>query len=104
MSRYNNTRITKYLNTSTGDSSYVKGTKNTVPKYNTTIYADVPEDDNDIFVIAQEGDKLDLLAHRLYGNSELWWFLAHTNNLSHINIPAGTRLRIPASVNHAVGS
>ena len=37
-------------NTTMGDSQYIKGTKSRVSKYNTTIYKNVPEDDNDIFV------------------------------------------------------
>tara|TARA_Y100000310_G_C20063039_1_gene525870 strand:- start:194 stop:508 length:315 start_codon:yes stop_codon:yes gene_type:complete len=103
MSRYKNTKVTKQLNTSTGDFSYIKGTKNVVPKQNTTIYRTVPEDNTDLFIIAQEGDKLDVLAHRFYGDTHLWWFIAHVNNLSYMNVPAGTRLRIPASINNATG-
>ena len=45
--------------------------------------------------IAQEGDRCDNLAHRFYGDSLLWWFIARTNNLTTNNIPAGTNIRIP---------
>ena len=103
MSRYSDTKITKQLNTSKGDSSYIKGTKNTPLKYNTTIYDTVPESNNDIYVIAQEGDRLDTLAHTFYGNQHLWWFIARVNNLKTNNIPAGTSLRIPASTDFAFG-
>ena len=103
MSRYKDTNITKQLNTSTGHSSYVKGTKNTPSRYETTIYENVPEDNTDIHVITQEGDRLDVLAHQFYGNTHLWWFIAHVNNLSYMNVKAGTKLRIPASTNLAVG-
>ena len=63
-------------------------------KYNTTIYQNVPESDEDIYVITQYGDRLDLLASQFYGNQHLWWFIGHTNNISTMNIDPGTRLRI----------
>ena len=103
MSRYSNTKITKTTKTTVGDSQYNKGTKSRVSKYNTTIYKNVPEDNNDIFVITQEGDRLDNLALQFYGNPNFWWYIAHVNNLNHMNVEAGTSLRIPTSVEHAVG-
>ena len=103
MSRYENTKITKMTNTNSGDSQYINGTKSRVSKYNTTIYKTVPEDNNDIFIITQEGDRLDNLALQFYGNANFWWYIAHVNNLNHINIPAGTSLRIPPSTDNAVG-
>ena len=56
-----------------------------------------------MYFIAQEGDRCDNLAQRFYGNSELWWFIARTNNLKTNNIPAGTSLRIPVSLDNARG-
>ena len=103
MSRYKNTKVIKQLNTSTGDFSYIKGTKNVVPKQNTTIYRTVLEDNTDLFIIAQEGDKLDVLAHRFYGDTHLWWFIANVNGLSHMNLEPGLSLRIPTSTENAVG-
>ena len=103
MPRYENTKISKMANTTTGDSQYIKGTKSRVSKYITSIFKIVPEDDNDIFVITQEGDRLDNLAYTFYGDPNFWWYIAHINNLSYMNVPAGTRLRIPASINNATG-
>ena len=72
-------------------------------KYNTTIYKEVPISDDDLFVISQEGDRFDNLATQFYGNPQLWWYLAQTNNMNTMNIPAGTSLRIPASTESAKG-
>ena len=69
--------------------------------YNTTIYQEVPEKDDDMYFIAQDGDRCDSLAFRFYGNSSLWWFVARVNNLKTMNIPAGTSLRIPISTENA---
>ena len=32
-----------------------------------------------------------------YGDETLWWFIAKANNMKFNNIPAGTKIRIPAS-------
>ena len=77
--------------------------KKLISKQGTTIYDDVPKLNDDIYVIAQEGDRLDNLAYEYYGNQHLWWYIARANNISAMNIPAGTRLRIPISTNNAKG-
>ena len=96
MARYDNTKINKYVSP---DKERV-GNKN---KYNTTIYLKVPERNDDMYFIAQEGDRCDNLAQRFYGNPQLWWFVARVNHLKTMNIPAGTSLRIPVSAEKAKG-
>ena len=82
MSRYENTKIT--INKKTNKS-----------KYNTTVYDVVEEKNDDMFFISQYGDRCDLLAQRFYSDVSLWWFIARVNNLKTMNVPAGTKLRIP---------
>ena len=81
----------------------IKSTKDNITKYATTIYKEVPERDDDMHFIAQEGDRCDNLAHQYYGDSHLWWFIAKINGLTSMNIPAGTSLRIPVSSKLAKG-
>ena len=81
-----------------------KDKKRNIDKYETTIYNKVPERNDDMYFIAQEGDRCDNLAQRFYGDSNLWWFVARTNNLKTMNIPAGTSLRIPVSTTNIKGS
>ena len=88
MARYNKTSI---------------GSRNEKSYYNTTIYNSVPKKDTDQYFIAQQGDRCDSLAHRFYGDSNLWWFIARVNNLKTMNIPAGTSLRIPIDTQNAKG-
>ena len=88
MSRYENTK---------------KLRKNKKSYYGTTIYRKVEEKNTDGYFIAQEGDRCDNLAVRFYGDSSLWWFIAKVNNLTTNNIPAGTSLRIPTSIQKAEG-
>ena len=87
----------RYKNT--GVSNYKKNKRN----FDTTIYKEVPKKDTDEYFIAQEGDRCDNLANQFYGDSTLWWFIARVNDLQTMNIPAGTSLRIPISIENAKG-
>ena len=72
------------------------------PEHNeTTYYEKVPKENSDMYFIAQEGDRLDNLAFRFYGDASLWWFLARVNNLSSMNIAAGTQFRVPTNTKYA---
>ena len=95
MSRYENTNIRK--------KSLLPNQKNKVMSYATTIYEKVPENNNDIYVITQEGDRLDNLAFQYYGDPKLWWYIATANQISTVNVPHGTSLRIPSSTDFAKG-
>ena len=80
-----------------------KQKKNKKNYYTTTVYKKIIEKNTDSYFIAQEGDRCDNLANRFYGDSTLWWFVAKVNNLTTNNIPAGTSLRIPATIEDAEG-
>ena len=95
MSRYKSTRIKQRLDEKTGKKREVY--------FGTTYYNNVPEKNDDMYFIAQEGDRCDVLANQFYGDSKLWWFIARVNNLKTNNIPAGTSLRIPISSDKAKG-
>ena len=71
---------------------------------NTTIYQEIPEKDDDIWVITTSGDRLDNLAHQFYGDVNLWWYIAKANHLTFMTLPTGTSLRIPASTIYAIGT
>ena len=96
MGRYNNTKIAK--------SKKTQFREKTFNRYRTTLYQNVPYLNSDTYVISQDGDRLDLLANQFYGNHNLWWFIGRTNNITTMNVPAGTSLRIPASIEQASGS
>ncbi len=73
-----------------------------IQRIGTANLPDVQESNNDILLIATEGDRCDLLATEFYGTPELWWFVATVNNLSSNNVPIGTQLRIPVTAAQAV--
>ena len=98
MPRYKETQISKKnLHESYSDRRGI------ATKYGTTIYETVDPRDSDIHIITQDGDRLDLLANQFYGNHELWWFIGRVNNITTMNVPVGTPLRIPITTEQARG-
>ena len=91
----------RYENTLLGISE--KGLTRNKKKFLTTIYDTVEHEETDVFVITQEGDRLDNLANQYYNNPHLWWYIAQANQLNTMNVTAGTRLRIPINTKYARG-
>lgn len=67
-----------------------------VRRLSSTLYPDFNTNE-DTKILAQEGDRLDLLAKEFYGDETLWFIIAKANNLGKgsLNVPAGTIVRIP---------
>lgn len=65
--------------------------------YRTRIPSEIPVRDSDIYVMTQEGDRLDQLAHQYFNDSRLWWIIAYANNIhdAPIGLDEGLTLRIP---------
>jgi nucleoid-associated protein YgaU len=46
--------------------------------------------------VFQEGDRLDVLAGKFYGDSTLWWIIAAASGIGWgFQVPPGTRILIP---------
>lgn len=72
--------------------------------YKSTIYPPVPPSDSDLSVISNEGDYLDTLAFKYYGDPTLYWIIANVNNIGkgRLSVQPGLTLRIPTNVNDIV--
>lgn len=72
--------------------------------YKTTYYPVIPYSTSDIYIISGEGDYLDSLAKKYYGNEMYWWIIANANNLGNgkISVPAGKQLRIPGNLSNII--
>lgn len=71
-----------------------------VKYYKNTNYPEIPYSINDIYVVASDGDRLDLLASRYYNDSTLWWIISIANPhipQDSLYAPLDTQLRIPAN-------
>lgn len=99
MKRYNKTSIKQF------EGKRGKKEKNNYkfPCQKPVIYTSIPSTDSDIFVITQDGDRLDHLANQFYGDAGMWWYIAKANNLHFMTIEIGTTLRIPTQINNIKG-
>lgn len=82
--------------------SEVLKTKETNKQYlESTIYPKVKPKDTDMYIISEAGDRLDLLAHKYYGDQSLWWVIATANNINDATfyVEEGIQLRIPSDIN-----
>lgn len=69
--------------------------------YKTTHYPEIHPQVSDTIVISNEGDYLDSLAYKYYGDPTLWWVIALANGLGkgRLSIQSGLQLRIPSNIN-----
>ena len=75
--------------------------------YQTVKYPEIPLNPNDIYVIANKGDRYDILANQYYSDSSLWWVISTANNnvtQNSLYLQEGVQLRIPADVNSAINN
>ena len=84
--RYRTVKIRKDLN----------GVRHFSPSY----VPNIPIKDTDIFVYPLYGDRLDTIANRYYGDSNLWWIIAKANEIGNgkIGIDSEKKLRIPTEI------
>jgi hypothetical protein len=86
----------------------IKVTKNDAGKryYVNNIYPEVLPTENDIYVIAVEEDRYDLLANEYYGDKTYWWIIPAANNLACDSLypPLGLQLRIPTNIDAIIRS
>ena len=78
-------------------------TLDTKKKYlESTIYPKIKASNDDVYIIATQSDRLDLLSTRYYGNPTYWWIIAVANNLNDasLSIEVGKQLRIPGNVSN----
>ena len=89
-------KITKSSDVETSGTQY----------YVNNIYPDIPVSETDYYVITVLGDRLDLLAQDIYGDSSLWWILASANSLSGDSLvpPIGQQLRIPSDIQSIINN
>ena len=75
--------------------------KYTKKKYlGSLIYPKIKANNDDMYVISQQSDRLDILANKYYGDESLWWIIAVANNLNDasLSIEPGIQMRIPSNV------
>jgi hypothetical protein len=71
-----------------------------------SVYPQIPVENGDVYIVSKNGDRPDLLAHKYYKNSSLWWIISKANDLpgGTLGIKAGTTLRIPSHTGKIIKS
>lgn len=89
--------VSRYENDNPAQNGRILGTNNAIVRLREGIAAGEIRTSTDIL----RGDqRLDVLAHRLYGDGRLWWVIAAASGIGWwIQAPAGTRLVIPVDIN-----
>ena len=75
--------------------------KYTKKKYlGSIIYPKIKPNNNDMYIISQQSDRLDILASKYYNDQSLWWIIAVANNLNDasLSIEPGIQMRIPSNI------
>lgn len=68
--------------------------------YKSVSYPIINPSPMDVIVVSNEGDFLDTLAFKYYGDPTLYWIIARANNIGkgRMSVQEGLTLRIPADV------
>ena len=73
--------------------------KSGIRVYSTTYYPEIPLENEDKFIHAKIGDRLDSLAYKYYNDITLWWIIAKANGLRGKPVlNAGEVIRIPSNI------
>ena len=72
--------------------------------YMTTMIPTIPEQESDLYIIAREGDRLDLLANEFYNDISKWWVIAQANHIGKGTtvIEPGIQIRIPHPIDNTL--
>ena len=85
------------------ETTPIKTDKSGIRVYSTTYYPDIPLDDSDEFISVIDGDRVDLVANRYYGDVSLWWVIAKANGIKgKVALTPGDVLRIPGNINRII--
>lgn len=80
---------------------------NKVSYYRDNKYPEIPLSVNDIYIVASDGDRFDMLANQYYGDPSLWWIISAANSdlfQDSLYIPLETQIRIPSNPANVVAS
>tara|TARA_Y100000034_G_C6829069_1_gene374084 strand:- start:15 stop:311 length:297 start_codon:yes stop_codon:yes gene_type:complete len=89
--------IDRYENDNPVQSGRILGTNSAIIRLRDGIDSGEVRTTIDILRGAQ---RLDILAHRQYGDGRLWWIIAAASGIGWwLQAPAGTRLVIPVDIN-----
>lgn len=77
--------------------------KSGIRVYQTTYYPEIKISDSDVFIMPKEGQRLDNLAYKYYGDTTLWWIIAKANGIKGVAVPPiDEPIRIPGNITNII--
>ena len=77
--------------------------KSGIRVYGTTYYPKISISDDDKFIYPKDGDRLDNLAYKYYGDTTLWWVIAKANGIKgKVALSVDEILRIPGNISRII--
>lgn len=77
--------------------------KSGIRVYQTTYYPEIKISDSDVFIMPKDGERLDNLAYKYYGDTTLWWIIAKANGIKGVAVPPlDEPIRIPGNVTNII--
>ena len=77
--------------------------KSGIRVYSTTYYPEIRISDGDSFIYPIEGERLDNLANKYYGDTTLWWIIAKANGLKgKPALSSDEIIRIPGNISSII--
>ena len=77
--------------------------KSGIRVYQTTYYPEIKISDSDVFIFPKEGQRLDNLAYKYYGDTTLWWIIAKANGVKGVAVPPlDEPIRIPGDITKVI--
>ena len=77
--------------------------KSGIRVYSTTYYPEIRISDGDSFMYPIEGERLDNLANKYYGDTTLWWIIAKANGLKgKPALSSDEIIRIPGNISSII--
>jgi|TARA_Y100000992_G_C21037902_1_gene383555 hypothetical protein len=69
-----------------------------------TIYPTIPLSDEDLFIYPKDGERLDSVAYKQYGDPSLWWVIAQANGLGkgRTILNPNFQIRIPGNISKII--
>jgi len=75
--------------------------KRTIESFPEVTEEDIQDNQNDLFIRIEAGQRLDTLAHQYLGDGRYWWVICLANNISFglgNEVVPGTILRVPTNI------
>ena len=68
--------------------------------FKSTLYPSIRISNGDKFIFPIDGERLETIAHKYYGDTTLWWIIAQANNIrdGSFRLQPSEKIRIPMNL------